>query len=247
MACIFCGSSGPIDKEHLLNRWLRTYLHDEQAGRPGAQITGGQNKPLTRKIHTYPLKGWRRVVCKDCNSGWMGRLEGTETGVRPFLEPLVQGKPVVLSVQDQELFMRWIVKLAIVWEYLDTDTITTTPALRRRFMETQLPPLATQIRVGSFDIYSASTPMLYWHEAHVMQGEHIGSSDALQAQWTSITIAHIAIHIFMGTWEEQVTVGLPDHIAPKYRQIWPVLGAQSFPAAPLITQLDIARMMHPVD
>ncbi len=64
-----------------------------------------------------------RRVCKECNGGWMGRLEGTAESV---LAPLIfmgvdkrraippATKPVVLTPESQRLLTTWALKTAFV-------------------------------------------------------------------------------------------------------------------------------------
>jgi hypothetical protein len=52
-----------------------------------------------------------KIVCADCNSGWMSRLE---TAARPIFEPLMPGtRRVILQPSEQRTLAFWIVKTAM--------------------------------------------------------------------------------------------------------------------------------------
>jgi hypothetical protein len=65
------------------------------------------------------VRDWQvECVCggnhKTCNNGWMRRLENA---AKPIMTPLIQGKSVGLSAEDQKLIATWAVLKSIVSEY----------------------------------------------------------------------------------------------------------------------------------
>jgi hypothetical protein len=65
-----------------------------------------------------------RAFCRDCNGGWMSRLEER---VQPVLEPLALGKPVILSLEDQEVLSFWATKTGLV-EFVRSNSIVLSTA-----------------------------------------------------------------------------------------------------------------------
>lgn len=72
-----------------------------------------------------------RVVCRECNSGWMNRLEKV---VRPFLTPLVTGEKVHLNADGLTALAQWIALKSIVVEHDTQDVALTPQSDRTNFM-----------------------------------------------------------------------------------------------------------------
>jgi hypothetical protein len=64
-----------------------------------------------RRIRKVPRLDITATVCMACNTGWMHRLEDQ---VRPFLGPLIAGKPWWISPRQQRLLARWVGKTVLV-------------------------------------------------------------------------------------------------------------------------------------
>jgi hypothetical protein len=52
-------------------------------------------------------------VCQRCNNGWMRKLE-SET--KPIMVPLIHGKRTTLTVANQTLLARWLIKTASAYD-----------------------------------------------------------------------------------------------------------------------------------
>jgi hypothetical protein len=132
-SCIFCNSSGPFTKEHVLAEWI-------------ARLVKLQRVTVTATKTGQPDKVWQSVgsfgakvgpVCKACNSGWMSDLE---TLAAPALTRLIRPrKPTSISFDEQVVIASWLWKLAIVHEkpsgavYFNADE-------RTRLMNGDAPP-----------------------------------------------------------------------------------------------------------
>lgn len=73
-----------------------------------------EKNKLKRQGHLFTTKF--RVVCKDCNNGWMSRLEES---VKPMFIRMIQGEKLSLQKSDQELLSRWIALKVIVGEHAE--------------------------------------------------------------------------------------------------------------------------------
>ena len=148
--CIFCGPPKPPNRmsdEHFWSDWM------------GDLLPKGNRVTLTRQIfswahHTTPREasGAQRqqrlsskkfpVVCRNCNSGWMSRLEDQ---VRPFLEPMIQGRFAALNADRQRLLAEWLALKTFVFDYERMERgphfVIQTQAERTAFMtHGQMPP-----------------------------------------------------------------------------------------------------------
>ena len=112
--CIFCGSiTGTASEEHVIPQWARRAF--------------GIRGPVTVQASHWPDPERRQVgrlqhlnvtlrdaLCKDCNSKWLGPIEGR---VARVLRPMaVDAAPVVLDPGTQKLLAFWAVKTVLLLE-----------------------------------------------------------------------------------------------------------------------------------
>lgn len=134
-SCIFCGRNGNKSKEHLWPEWMHLYLPSVGDGNHIREVNTfqwntqvGENK-LKRPGNIFTIKA--RVVCKDCNSGWMSRLE---EAVKPTFTRMIKGEKLSLHEKDQELLSRWIAMKVIVGEHVEKG-IHVTPKRDRHLLK----------------------------------------------------------------------------------------------------------------
>jgi len=110
--CYFCGEQKPLTREHVFPDWLRRVL---------PRLTGTSWQILTsrREVSSQPLNESKRkdngynigstqlkVVCVDCNGGWMSRLQ--EAAI-PLLTPLINGEIHHIPVEHQVTIAQWVI------------------------------------------------------------------------------------------------------------------------------------------
>ena len=106
--CAFCGSTGPLTREHVLGNWLsKMGLGDGSVENHAGPLNRmpvpmGVGAPFQQKV---------RSVCASCNNGWMGSLEETAQRV---LTPLILGETGVIALEDQPVIAMWVQKTALV-------------------------------------------------------------------------------------------------------------------------------------
>lgn len=132
-SCAFCGAAGNLTKEHVLPSWLSSVFPGGPADshvdaqirwQSGAHGVNAKRKPgrsLTRKV---------RAVYANCNSGWLSRLEHQ---VKPCLQALVRGQPLVLDQEVQRLLAAWIAKTSMVADRVRPE-LAAMPIEHRQFL-----------------------------------------------------------------------------------------------------------------
>lgn len=142
--CIFCESDRKITKEHVFGQWLREYFpRDKNSKRKSAYISWNDElRPAlgidVRKIaQGHPGSMTLRVVCRDCNVGWMSQLENQ---VRRAMKPLILGNRCNILGSGQRLLAAWAAKTAMVAENFAPVDSGVTQAERTWLMESQMPP-----------------------------------------------------------------------------------------------------------
>lgn len=104
---MFCGGR-PLTKEHVYPQWLRDALPVAEAR---FRTTDLADQFLWEQ-KTFDIEV--RAVCKKCNGGWMGDLEGEVS--RWLADPILYGGTLTLTVAQQRTLALWAIKTAFVLE-----------------------------------------------------------------------------------------------------------------------------------
>ncbi len=119
--CIFCGE-GKISDEHFYPQWMHPLLpkngkeYHFSTSYGGEYIAGEKiesdivDKEHQGPYHTYKL----RIVCRSCNSGWMGKIE--EKAIAPLTD-LILGNSVTLNKEQVARVAAWLALRTIIGEY----------------------------------------------------------------------------------------------------------------------------------
>src|SRR6185437_1891087 len=84
--CAFCDHTGKLTAEHITSQWLRDLFTG-----PG-KAWFGTTEGETRQFDMGPLDFKAKVVCKECNSGWMSDIE---RAAKHLLSPMITGQSVL--------------------------------------------------------------------------------------------------------------------------------------------------------
>ena len=118
-SCIFCGGR-PVTAEHVLPKWLAGILQQGRGRFLGTveYVRAGQPAQARPHVSRKELLAPVRIVCKDCNGGWMSQLQ---TDAKVLLEPMVldQGRTWMAS-EDQALLARWAALTALLLGYSES-------------------------------------------------------------------------------------------------------------------------------
>jgi hypothetical protein len=148
--CIFCGAPG-LTHEHVWPDWLKNYVPEDMAEHTEhfAIVHPTHSEP-SRKKRSGDLQSRRLpVVCKNCNTGWMGRLQER---AKPCLLPLIQGEVTAFDVAAQNILSSWIAMFVMVAEHFNPYTVTT-PQEQRTYLlnEGRAPAANWKIWIGDFE------------------------------------------------------------------------------------------------
>lgn len=116
-ACVFCGGK-PLTTEHVWPDWIgRLFFGYSKDGRaPLAPHRASTSLPReSDREWTAPSFDTKvRVVCTECNNGWMSDLE---VAAKPILVRMLTGKRVVLDDASQAVVSQWVVKTAMMFQH----------------------------------------------------------------------------------------------------------------------------------
>ena len=140
-SCIFCGNFART-REDAWPLWLMRKFPKKSTGMMEGQIGGKAFAPW----HLISPELKVKFICKDCNNGWMSRLENQ---VKPILEPLLKEDNILISSQQQSILSAWAVKTTMVLEAIYNSKFWFyLPVERRSLMETLHPPALTYVWIA---------------------------------------------------------------------------------------------------
>ena len=112
MPCIFCGADAKLSREHVFPQWLRALFPDlGEADYLRRIVTFSTDTHHLRPGPSFDVVV--RDVCRDCNHGWMEKLEAR---ARPILTPMLQDDPRVLTAPEQHVVATWATKTMLTMQ-----------------------------------------------------------------------------------------------------------------------------------
>src|SRR5882672_4728774 len=82
--CAFCPATAKMTAEHVWSDWMNALF-------PGEKIFRNQTDLENEIVWSGSELDWTvKVVCEDCNTGWMSRME--EFHAKPSMSDLIVGK-----------------------------------------------------------------------------------------------------------------------------------------------------------
>jgi hypothetical protein len=197
--CIFCGRPG-VTKEHVWADWLDRYLPSGEVNheRFSGTIYRTHTVSEVRKHSGSSQSGRVRVVCRECNNGWMSRLQ---SDVKPILVPLLKGERISLHKKAQATLAVWIAMFAVVAEHQSKTPrkVAITAAHRRYLMDNRTVPSDWKIWIGYYE--SKSWPRVYVHNTLPVSSEstivhHTEDGFPLpNTQTTTFVIGTLYVHV----------------------------------------------------
>ena len=205
--CIFCGGF-PLSKEHMWGKWLRRYLaaltpktqrlttlyRDGRTLRtPPPLIPGRLNRPGA--VHSHQL----RVVCGNCNGGWMKRLQD---GVKPIILPLINDDWSTITADSALALALWATMFTMTSEHADPNTVSIPLSQREWFKSDQKVPDNWFVFIGRYheaDQRRASS--VYNHHAFGVDRptDEERFTPKHNTQTTTIGVGRLLIHTFCTT------------------------------------------------
>lgn len=159
-ACVFCGGR-PVSTEHVWPQWLRTLdrpaasLKEARAADPSPHYVMrgevsedfstavGYLRPRGKSVP--PMDVTVKVPCRECNQGWMSRLEAHTKGL---LTSMMNGERRLITEREARQLAFWTAKTAAMFQHNDPTTMTVQPGDLVHMYTEQEPPPGMAIFVG---------------------------------------------------------------------------------------------------
>lgn len=182
-ACYFCARTGNLTKEHVWPQWMRAVAGDLEpqrythaAGFARIGLDSWQEHPtLVVEQPGSVLTARVREVCRDCNSGWMSRLE---QATRPHLDLLGQNcyplGRTTISPEAAALVAVWALKTSWIRELASPGCRTPTASMREHLQRWLTPPAGTAVwaarHSGQLNFDSRTSRATMQHAEHDWSG-----------------------------------------------------------------------------
>ena len=215
--CLFCSSNA----DSVEDAWPRWITNQFRGARP-SELDAERFGIKLPKWRTYQPELAVRCVCRACNNEWMSQLE---TDVQPFLQPLLTGKPYVLTSRAQTTIARWSVKTAMVLEGLDKADRQAYTVREREQMRIrgEIPWRTT--------VWLAASADAAWFMS--TKNRHMEGRPAQNIAGVSITMAfaHVAMQVM--TMRVPETVGPPTRVTANVKRgPWEETTVRAWPESP---------------
>lgn len=112
--CLFCNNI-PLTKEHVLPQWLRNHYSEVSVIN---EFTSNHKQWITQ-----PFDLTAKVVCKNCNEGWMSDLEDD---FRPIFNEMLALRDLMIDEPKQSIIALWVQKTVLMLNQATPSSIKIT-------------------------------------------------------------------------------------------------------------------------
>jgi len=232
MPCVFC-SYPKTTNEHVFPQWVLDVLPGE--GRvvhrwEAPPRSDGESREWTADVITFTAN----VVCsKNCNSGWMSRLE---TDARPYLEPMIQGRGRTLYGRGRELVAFWALKTAMMIDFAQEETnrsvpLDDYPALYAA--QTVLP--STFVWLAGSDFGAGA--LAQHRTLDIRSGDHHAAGYG-----ATVNVGHLVIQVIRADLGGGRAIDIVGRLGPALQRLWPAPRPVIWPPKVLLTRQHVAML-----
>lgn len=242
--CIFCGLTG-LSKEHIWPEWMREYFPRADDSRYNMEVHRARGKerdyaPKKTERPGHVSSAKLRVVCRNCNSGWMNQLE---IAAKPIFTNILEKNAFAIGLEEQDVLAHWIAMKSIVVEHSQINEHITPYHDRERLRSNALIPEFLSIFLGRYD---GSDGTSFRKHSAVFSHTEAGPSPPLEGRTKNVqTVSMIIGDLFVFALTARTDFDLLKYFnSSQLTQIWPI-GELSFawPLAPL-PQTTLVNIAH---
>lgn len=193
--CLFCGESRKLTGEHVVSEWIQKYVPRQHLRTDHTlqrtQALNASQVPFERSTRVRagdPLSAKFKIVCGDCNSGWMSRIVEQ---AKPHIRPLLLGEWPQLHSAARQRIAAWATLCTMTWERADPEMAAILTEDHQHIMTTGQAPRNWRVWIGVSEADLATT---YHHRGITIQPvDHEGVLPPV-AQCTVIAVGRLLIH-----------------------------------------------------
>lgn len=215
-SCVFCRRHG-LTNEDALPLWVsRTLLPPGSKVRVFDWQRMGDRAPSITTWRDKAFKRPVRVVCGNCNHGWMERLESR---ARIYLRPMIRGTTLSLSPDAQKTVATWSTKTAFMLHYAQTPPTNLPWPLLNHLRLRGEPPPGTHVWLGAYTGDSRAQYDL----KHATVDLPPGPSRAPSGNLVTLSLERLLVHLAFSPGKDGrgFPTDLPADVKPFLIKIWP--------------------------
>jgi hypothetical protein len=198
--CVFCGR-GSLTREHVFPDWISSLY-----GKKPGWNEFSHNNEVVRKFPEKLFQHKAKVVCENCNSGWMSDLEDK---VRPFLADMItSAKATVLTQEMQDALSFWVVKTMLMNSKASPGVSSIPESVYKEVYESQSATDKFVVLIGWRQASSTSDGQLVAHHSLVpitsvripkedlaTQQRFIDNPDDKVLMGGALMVGHVGFHV----------------------------------------------------
>jgi hypothetical protein len=177
-SCVFLRGT-PLTREHVIPRWLTSVLPEQAKFRGQDQLIVLQSPGHTSSEIELPHREVRepfnevtvRMVCRNCNSGWMNAVE---EAARASITKLARGEQIELGSEEAEALATWAVKTTLMAHLTTVEGASGIADVYSAFFAERKPP-------GNSVVWAAATGAEEWGLRFELVGALIATEDEIQS------------------------------------------------------------------
>lgn len=243
--CVFCGGAR-LTKEHVFPKWLHRVLPRPSASTVHETTWGfpalGEARRYKGRLNQTgdPLSKRLKIVCGECNNGWMS---GLQERAHQLVTMLVQDRCEYFGDGDQESLAAWICMTSMVIEFADLATVAVPATARVAFANTRRPPPNWLIFVGRYEGVRESSS--FWHVGvGVHDAEQIDQPRGCNIQITTFNLGRTIFHSISNDSKELVLDLSHYATGLGLAQIWPTRALPTFSTFPKLNDDGYLRVQR---
>jgi len=255
-SCVFCGLPKKMTSEHVWGEWTKGYVERTANKLNHANVfvprPGLPDPPSVRIRAGDHLDAQVRIVCADCNSGWLSRIQND---AKPILIPLFDGAAVTLDRAAQQHVAAWVTMATMTGEHLSGDQarVAIPQSDRTWIMEKGTPPPGWCVWIGH---YPRQHNPAQWVKASfpVVNADELPEATTDQdlaptMQTTAFSVGNL-FAFAMSCHFPEIPLGWDWRTAPEARdllkRIWPPSSSSiDWPPSPM-SDVDALQSPHPL-
>jgi hypothetical protein len=239
MACLFCGKTRKLSREHLWPQWvLRTIPRAERRGRIEHSLVY-HDRP-TKFFQAPIFSATLKDVCAPCNNGWMSQIEAE---AKPHASALLIGEKRTLAPEAQKALAVWAYLKVLLLERVDQRQRLIPEPIYNDLYETRADPALPPIARAYTAAYVGPLKGQYAHRGLTSRSTAGPSIDAFLGTFmVRRLVLQIFVHFGPGATS---SMDHPSVVASRVRQIWPGNGDLLWPPGRPLDPLGLALFAGP--
>lgn len=239
--CIFCRGT-TLTYEHIVPDWTREIIPrtpDHKHDLIRVKMNLARERTETSDLRQgHPLSKKVRVVCKNCNSGWLSKFEDE---LKPKIRPLILGEEAILTPWDQRRVATWAAKTTMTMEFAQPEATAITFEEREYLRLHREPKKTFNIWIGRYE-GTRHTIAYRHHSAFIGSPPPPETVVMRNTQATIIGVNSLFLHVASSS-APGIKLNLESK-PTKLRQIWPPpSGDLDWLALPALSDDDIDNIL----